>query len=306
MPSPDVYSSAFFVLELDGASAVTNLRSIEGGGVKAEVINYQTGDSGAVWRQLGKPKYDDIKITCGLSGSADFWAWMKRFMDGTPERRNGAIVAGDFNYRAKARRAFYDALIAEIGFPKWDANDKSAANITVTLSPERVAYEPATGELALDARAPAESKQRNISSCNFDFELDGYKDACARVTKIDGFSLKMKIIEHAVGTHLHTTKLPGKIEYPNLVFHLPEVDAQPFRDYHQRAIMNGDRTRGLTGVLRFYNNAKDEQGNFEFAGVHIFNVSSEKSDSSSEDAKLTKIECAIEGLTVNLMIDAGE
>jgi phage tail-like protein len=302
--APDIYSSAFFELELDGAQAVTNLRSIEGGGVKADVINYQMGDNGAMWRQLGKPKYDDIKVSFGLAGSPEFWTWMNRFMTGNHERRNGSIVAGDFNYQAKAKRHFWEALISEIAFPKWDGTDKNSANVTVTISPEKVTYEAASG--SIDSRAPAEAKQRNIAACNFDFELHGYKEACARITKVDGFSLKMKVIEHPFGTQLHAAKVPGKMEYPNLVFYLPEVDAQPFRDYHTNAIMNGQRSGGITGILNFYNNAKYLQGSFEFAGVHIFNVSTEKSDSNSEDAKLTKVECAIEGLTVTMNVqDAG-
>ncbi len=309
MPSQDVYSSAVFALELDGGIAVTNLRSIEGGGVKADVINYQMGENGAIWRQLGKPKYDDIKVSLGLASANDFWSWMQKFIGGIPERRNGAIVAGDANYQAKARRLFHDALISEIGFPKWDGSDKNAANVTVTISPEKISYEAVTGNMmgadAMDARAPTEAQQRNVSACNFDFELHGYGPACARVSKVDAFSLKMKIIEHTFGTQLHAAKIPGKMEYPNLVFYLPEVDAAPFRDLHEKAVMKGERAGGTTAILRFYNNAKAEQGSFEFFGVHIFNVSSEKSDSGSEDAKLTKVECAIEGLKVTLKLSSG-
>ncbi|HVK74970.1 MAG TPA: phage tail protein [Kofleriaceae bacterium] len=302
--SNSVYSSSFFELELDGnKDAVTSLRSIEGGGVKAEVINYQMGENGDVWRQLGKPKYDDIKITAGLSGSPDLWAWMSSFLKGTPERRNGAIVAGDANYKAKARREFFDALITEIAFPKWDGTDKNAANVNVTISPERITYAPGDGEI--DVRAPDEARQRNVKACNFHFELDGFKEACARTAKVDAFSVKMKVIEHAFGTQLHASKVPGKFEWPNLVFYIPEVDAAPLRELHAKTVMKGERSPGRTATLTFYNNAKADQGSFTFSGVHVFNVAAEKHDAGSEDVKLTKVECAVERIEVRLSVQEG-
>ena len=299
MPASNpVYSSSFFGLELDGKKdAVTSLRSIEGGGVKAEVISYQMGENGDVWRQLGKPKYDDIKITAGLASSPDLWVWMSSFLKGTPERRNGAIVAGDLNNPAKARRVFYEALITEIGFPKWDGTDKNPANVNVTFSPERITYERGSGPLQTEDAAGRQ--QRSIKACNFNFELDGFKDACAQTAKVDAFSVKMKLIEHTFGTQLHATKVPGKFEWPNLVFYVPEPDAEPFRTLHHKSVMMGERGPGRTASLTFYDNKKTIHGRFDFRGVHVFNVAAEKHDAGSEDVKLTKIECAVESVAVS-------
>ena len=59
------YAAAHFGLELGSGSDkdVGLVRSIEGGGVSAEVMTYQFGENYDVWRQLGKPKYSDIKLT---------------------------------------------------------------------------------------------------------------------------------------------------------------------------------------------------------------------------------------------------
>ena len=64
-PLPDVYSSAFFMLEIDG-SKVGTVRNLDGGGVKADVLTYQHGNGGDTWRQLGRTKYEEFKITSGL------------------------------------------------------------------------------------------------------------------------------------------------------------------------------------------------------------------------------------------------
>lgn len=296
-----IYSGAHFCIELDGISkgndALPTLRALEGGGVQADVISYQMGENGDIWRQLGKPKYSDIKMTLGMADVEGFRTWIQQFLSGELVRKNGAIIAADFNYKEQARRTFSEAMIVGIGLPKWDANAKEQANITITMAPEKVVYAASSGA-QLSERSAAEAKQKRIPACNFEFSLDGFKDACARCTKVDGLEIKVKTIEHHYGTRLEPVKIPGKIEMPNLVFYVPEHDAEPFRTIHndRMAGTRNDQGQGLGATLVFKNNAKQPVGEIQFKGVHIFNVSTEKSDASSEEMKLVKIECAIEGI----------
>lgn len=304
---PSVYAAAHFAIEIDDLAkkgALPTLRSVDGGGVKADVINYQMGENGDIWRQLGKPKYDDIKMTLGIADAAGFWGWIQEFLAGTHNRKNGAIIAADSNFRERARREFTDALLTEFAAPKWDANDKNQANITITMAPEKVVFKPgqASGPV-INERSSAESAQKQITACNFDFSIDGFGEACKRVAKVDAFSIKVKMIEHHYGTRLEAAKMPGKTEYPNLVFYVPEADAEPFRTLHndRMAGIRKDQGKGLGAQLTFYNNSRVNKGQFEFKGVHIFNVSSEKADASSEDMKLTKIEAAVEHIDFKLL-----
>ncbi len=296
-----VYSAAHFTLELDGigksSGQLPTLRSVEGGGVKADVVNYQMGENGDIWRQLGKPKYDDIKMTLGLADAGGFWDWIKEFLAGKPSHKNGAIVAADYNFEEKARREFEQALIVGLGLPKWDANAKEQANVTITMAVEKVVFKPASGS-RVDTRDLSEAKQKHIAACNFRFSVDGFEDACARTAKVDAMELKVKTIEHHHGNRLEPIKLAGKFELPNLVFYVPEDDAKAFRDLHNERMAGTrkDQGQGLSAKLSFYNNNKVEKGEFEFKGVHIFNVSSEKNDASSEELKLVKIEAAIESV----------
>jgi hypothetical protein len=66
------YAAAHFALELDGKDSVGLFRSIEGGGVRADVMTYQNGGTYDRWRQLGKPKFEDIKLQVGMSMSQPF------------------------------------------------------------------------------------------------------------------------------------------------------------------------------------------------------------------------------------------
>src|SRR5258706_5485590 len=109
------YAVAHFALELDGID-IGLFRSIEGGSIKSDVLTYQNGANYDRWRQLGKPKFEDIKIQIGASMSEGCAAWIAEFFASSGARRNGAIVAGDFNYSERARREFKEALIKEFVF----------------------------------------------------------------------------------------------------------------------------------------------------------------------------------------------
>lgn len=303
-----IYSGAHFTIEVDGIGKgvkdLPTLRSAEGGGAKADVVTYQMGENGDVWRQLGKTKYDDIKLTFGLSDVDGFRGWIQDFLTGTLTRKNGAIIAADYNYKERARRKFEQAMIVGLGLPKFDANDKNQANVTITLAPEKVTYEKGSGS-TITAQDASENTQRKISSCNFTFSLDGFEQETKRTAKVEAMEIKVKTIEHHVSysgdkVRFEPVKIPGKIEWPNLVFSVPEADAETFRTLHNDR-MNGtkkDQGQGLGASLVFFNNKKEPMGELQFKGVHIFNVQSEKSDASSEEMKLVKIECALEHIEV--------
>ncbi|MBZ0236603.1 MAG: phage tail protein [Deltaproteobacteria bacterium] len=305
-----VFSGAHFCLELDGISKksadLPTLRSVEGGGVQADVLSYQMGENGDVWRQLGKPKYSDIKLGLGMADVDGFRLWLNQFLKGEHSRKNGAIIAADYNYIERARREFTEAMIVGLGLPKWDANDKNQANITITLAPEKVVYlAKGGGGEQISPKGASEAKQKKIPACNFTFSIDGFEDFCKRVTKVEAQEIKLKTIEHHYGTRLEAVKIPGKIEWPKLIFFVPEVDADPFRELHNKRMAGerDDQGKGRGAKITFMNNAKQEVGGIEYMGVHIYNVQSEKADASSEEMKLVKIECEIEGVGLQKLAD---
>jgi phage tail-like protein len=293
--APDVYSSAQFALELGGMQAAT-LRSIDGGVAKVEVITYHSNaEKGAIFRQLAKPKYEDIKIVTGLACGQELWNWMATFVSGDCSRKDGALVAADYNYIEKARREFTESLIASIDFPKFDANDKNPANLTITISPEAIVYKIGTQQ-KLNATGSDGARQQHISSCNFEFIHLGFgAQPIPRVTKVDGFSLKTKVIEYHQSTVLAPTKLAGKLEYPNLAFYMPEIDAKYFIDAHMKTV-KGDRAPMANASLTFFDNSRKPKGTISFTNCHVFNVSPEKHDAGTEDVRQVKIEMAIEGM----------
>ena len=305
-----VYAAAHFGLELDGKQEVSLFRSIEGGGVKADVMTYQYGANAdkrdfTRWRMLGKPKFEDIKLQVGMSMSEPFFMWIQDFFEAKPARKNGAILAADFYYVERARRVFKQALIKELTFPKLDATDKNAVYMNIALAVEDIEFLPGNGKQLPQQSKGFDEDQKHWTANNFFFQLDDYKDACRRVVKVDSFTVKQTIIEHHMGGFKAAIKAPSTIEYPNLTFYVPEVDAQPFIDHMQKRVGFGTdvskgevrNTETMHGELDAFDNELKPIFHIEFFGADIISVTPDRSDASSEELKLVKVELYTEKMT---------
>ncbi len=314
-----VYAAAHFGLELDGKNEVSLFRSIEGGGVKADVMTYQKGADLDRWRILGKPKFDDIKLQVGMSMTQPFYKWVEEFFAGKGTRKNGAIVAADFYYKERARRVFRDALLKELVFPKLDAQDKSPVYMNITLTIEEMEFVKGSGNKIPPQALGFDDKQKRWTANNFVFSLHGFGDACRRVTKVDSFTIKQNILEHNVGAAKATLKVPSTMDFPTLAFYVPEMDAQPFMDHfakrvgfgvsgvqHREARQGEVREAGLHGEIKVYDNEQKPTFSVEFKGADIVSVTPEKSDATSEDLKLVKVELYTESMTFDWPVMGAE
>lgn len=291
------YSAAHFALELDGKKDVGLFRSVEGGGIKTDVMTYQNGANYDRWRQLGKPKFEDIKVSVGMSMSEVFYQWISEFFTGKGTRKTGAIVAADFNYDERARREFSQALIKELTFPKLDGTDKNPAYMQLAIAAENIEFKKGNKSKLMFVEEPKLQKQ--WTSCNFRFKLDGFPiTSTQRITKVDSFTIKQNIIEHHMGGFRAPIKCPSQMDYPQLSFYVPEVDAQPFMDHFTKRGVKGEVPGRLTGAIECFDNDVSKQVLFtiEFAGCDILNVQPEKSDSGSEEIKLVKVDLYTESM----------
>lgn len=294
------YSAAHFALELDSKNNIVGLiRSVDGGGVKSEIMTYQSGTSFEQWRQIGKPKYEDLKLEFGMSMSDQFYGWIESFFSGDVMRKNGAIVAADFSYQERARREFQDALISEITFPKLDGSDKNPCFMTATVVPETLRFAPG-GNNKLDPKFGTEAPKL-WTGANFRFQIDSFADACKRVTKIDSFTIKQQIHEYHAGNLRDPMRVPGLLEFPNITFYVPEADAKPFIDHYTKYGIGGEtqipaRLTGSIVCLDPTLNDGKPLCTVTLSGIDIANIAPEKQDSTSEEIKLVKVEITIENM----------
>jgi phage tail-like protein len=289
----NAYAAAHFGLELDKKEDVALFRSIEGGNVKVDVMTYQNGPNYDRYRQLGKPKFEDIKLQVGMAMSEPFYKWIKDFFLGKATRKDGAIIAADFYYKERARREFTNGIIRELTFPKLDGQDKNPAYMSIGIAVENVVFQPGNGHVI----KPGEGfdAQKLWTSCNFRFELSGFEDFCRRVTKIDSFTIKQNIAEHHVGGQLAPIKVCTAIDFPHIAFYLPEPDSHAFVDHFTNEknlnIKNEiDASSPLHGSIVTFDNEDKKLFTIQFTGSDIHTVTPDKSDSGSEEVKQVKIE----------------
>lgn len=291
------YAGAHFALELDKAQDAGLFKSIEGGGVKTDVMTYQQGGIYDRWRQLGKVKFEDIKVQVGMSMSDPFYTWIDDFFAGAANRKDGAIVAADFFYNVRARREFKAAMIKELAFPKFEGKDNSPAYMTVTIAIEDMVFTAGDNTKLDPANIQA---QKSWTSNNFHFIIDGHTPTSDECVKVDGFTVKQTIVEYHSGGRRGPTLTPSAIDFPNLTFYIPEPHAGPLLDMYTKF---GIRDAGssatkpnemLTGSLVTFDNSKTEQFTLHFYGGQILSAAPEKAESSTEDTKLVKFEMSVE------------
>lgn len=289
------YSAAHFAMELD-QEAIGLIRSIEGGGVKADVMRYEVGSSHKQFYQLGKPKFEDFKVMVGMALSDLFYDWIECFFVGDHLRKDGAILAADFNYKERARRTFYQAIIKEVTFPALSAADKQPAYLGVTLAPEYMEFEQSYGRRLL----PVEDtdKQKLWSSCNFRFTVDGFGDITRRVTKVDSFSIKQQVNDHHVGGYRYPIRVGTRVEFPRISFSLPEKDASAFYWHFEKHGIKGTGRdgHGLTGAIEYLDPKKRTLGILRYEGAEIVGLTPDRSDGSANNFKMVKVEMTTEGM----------
>jgi hypothetical protein len=295
---PRAYAAAHFALELDGKTSVGLLKSIEGGSIKADPMHYQQGGYLSRWKQVGKPKFEDIKIQTGMAVAAPFLNWVSGFFRGDGVRKNGAIVAADFYYKERARRSFAGALIKEVTIPKLDGQDKNPAYLGVTIAVEELAFAPGKGQV-IELQGKGFDEQKAWTSCNFLLEIKGFEKECLRTTKIDAFTIKQNIVDYHSGGMVMPIKVAtSQVEYPNLAFYIPESDAARFQQYvMDNRVAKGALPTGLTGVLHIQNNRKQDIFSINLVNVDILGVTPDRSESTSEEIKQVKIECSVESMS---------
>jgi len=294
------FSAGHFALQLEGSKEIGFLRSVEGGNAVGEVRHEVGSASYYQKKHIGNVKYEEITAEFGMAMSKDVYDWISATLTGNrdQERKSGAIIAADFNFNAQARREFTDALITEVGFPALDASSKDAAFMTVKFAPEETVDKPASGKLSPESK----KLQKQWLPSNFRFEV-GDKNLLptGRVNKIEAITIKRTVVTDEIGDTRDPQKEPGKLEFPNLVFTLPEADAQPWLDYFEDFVIQGNNSDNDGGEKRgrltyLASNLKDELGRLDFFNLGIFKISTDKAEAASDTIKRVKVELYCERL----------
>jgi hypothetical protein len=274
------YSASRFALQVDGQSAGA-LREASGGGAYAEVVPERPGPDGVVRKHLGPPKFEDITVVGGAGLSPGFWAWMRDMVEGRPMRRNGELIAADYNYKEQSAIVFDRALITEVTFPALDASSQDAVSLTVKLTPELTRRRKGSGA---SVQAKLDPKTKQWLSSNFRLTIDNLP--APRVARVESFSIKQRLADTGAGAFRDDDKRPGALELSNLVITLPEADAEPFQAWLEDSVVKGNGQERAASLELLGPDMKATLLQLDFQGVGITRITREPRDDASARVRI--------------------
>jgi phage tail-like protein len=297
------YIAGKYGIELDGIKAGW-VWSVEGGHATSEVVQEKVGSDHIIKKHLAGVKYEDISVQCGTGMSKAFYQWMKDSFEHKYSRKNGAIIAADYNYKEHSRMTFTNALMTEVGFPALDAASKDAAKMTIKFAPEITRTTQRVGSSISGQFENKQAVQKKWLPANFRIRIDGLDKGCSRVNKIEAIVVKQKVTEHAIGEGRDYEKEPANVEIPNLVLTMPESHADEFYKWHESFVIQGnngdDAEKG--GTLEYLTpNLKEVLFTLTFQHLGIFKLTPEKVEGGSEQLRRVKAEMYCEDMKFDFL-----
>jgi hypothetical protein len=266
------YSAGLFLLSVDGEAAV--LKDVDVDTIKGEVVTINIGMS------MGKGLYE----------------WIKASLDETHLRKNGYVVAADYNYKAKSYRHFRDALITEITIPALDGSSKDTSFFTIKFAPEEISYQ--AGDDA-DIKGVVNTKQKKWLTSNFRLRLGDLP--CGRVSKIDSFTIKQGITQdHFDSQRISTKKEPTGLEISNLKVTFSASDVKPWATFFDDSVSKGQHAE-LSGAIEFLDSSlKEVLGSVDLFQVGISSLAEDKGEANKDSIKRATAELYVERMMLNL------
>lgn len=290
------YAAGNYGIELDGIIAGW-VSSVEGGHASSDLVSEKTGAQQLQQKHIAAMKYEDITLNCGTGMSKAFYEWIKAAFDGQYARKNGAVIACDYDFKELSRMEFTGALITEVGLPALDAASKDAAKMSIKITPEytHISSTPGAGK-ATAAPAPKAMQKKWLPS-NFRLGINGLD--CTRVNKIEALTLKQKVVENPVGEIRSYQKGPANREISNLVITLPESDVAGWEAWHKSFVISGKAGQGnaRNGQLEYLTpDLRETLFTLTFHNLGLFKLTPEKVEAGSENIRRVKAEMYCEDI----------
>jgi len=291
-------SKGHFLLSIEGEPCL--LKKVDGGAIKGEVVTMAGGPDMLAIKHISTLKFESFTVEVGMSMGKPLYEWIKASLDKSFLAKNGYVVAADFKYKAKAYRHFRDAHIEEITVPALDASNKEAAYFTIKFTPEEITY--AAGDDA-DLKGQMNVKQKKWLCSNFRFRLTGLEDACARVTKVDSFTIKQGVTEDACGEFRINTKHPTKLEIPNLKVTFSAADIKPWAEWFDNFVIKGNngQEQEKQGTIELLDpSTKETLGTVNLTQVGFFSLNSEALEANGDGISRWVAELYVEQMGFDL------
>jgi phage tail-like protein len=267
MPSARTTQLTSFMLTLDGV-ACGFLASSVGGDISADVIEERADGSPFAHKHIGRPKYEDLTLQLGFGMASPVYDWIAATWSAGFARKNGSVTAVDASMNAFSEQQFARALLTKTTIPALDAASKDAGRLTITLSPESTTTAAGAGK----APTVGIAQHKPFLLSRFRLELDGLD--CSHVTKIDSFTVEVKVSSDAVGGLREVGTEPTGIAFPDLRVTMAEgAAAATWQSWFTDFVLDGknEEAQEKNGSIVFL--APDLQGELARATLHNVGIS---------------------------------
>src|SRR5262245_61789931 len=139
------FTSGRFSLDVAGYN-VGYLKKFSGMAIEGDLITNDLGPDNVQKKNIGNFKWTAGKATVGMGMGKGMYDWIKASFDKSYFPNHGAVISGDFNYKAQSRLDFKDALITSVTVPALDGASKDALYFDVEFEPEKVEWSKGGGE----------------------------------------------------------------------------------------------------------------------------------------------------------------
>jgi phage tail-like protein len=135
----DPYRTYNFRVEIDN-TAVAGFRECSGLNFTTDPVEYREGTDVALSprKLIGLRKFANIQLKRGFTQDESLWNWYKNILNGSDDRRNGAIVLQDETHTDVLRWEFVAGWITRWEGPTFNATSNDVAIETIELAVERV------------------------------------------------------------------------------------------------------------------------------------------------------------------------
>ena len=132
----DPYRGFNFRIEIDGIS-LGSFSDVSGLTSDGAIVEYRNGDDIPlhVRKMPGLNIAGPLTLKNGLTDNREFWTWRNNIINGTPDRRNGAIVLMDEARKDVLRWEFEGGWIHKIDGPTFNAkgNDVAIQSVEIVI-----------------------------------------------------------------------------------------------------------------------------------------------------------------------------
>jgi hypothetical protein len=276
------YVAGHFALMLGGQFA-GHIRSVSGGGILIPQVDTS---------RVGQPKYGDIKMEISFGMARPVYDWIESSWKADYARKDGSIIAADYNLNAKSEREFFHALVTETVIPACDGSSKEPAYITVKMSPDIMRTTAPTAGVFVPP--PPVPSQKVFLPSNFRVEI-GNLDT-KKVNKVESLTLK-KMTVHATDVRGNVGP-EDSVVFPDVTIHLPESEVgawSQWLDASKAAGVNAERKSG--SVVYLATDRQTELARVRFENLGILSITPDKAEANDDKIKRVAVRLHPERMT---------